>query len=145
MSYEYFINFQLTASIAFGAEVNSAENVDNVFLKMANESLNFSDLKTQLTLLGYTFIPGIMKFFNVKVFSKKVEQFVLDSVREMMSYREKHQIKRHDLIDTLLKIKKSKDDAIKWDEEDLAAQAFLFYLAGLEAVSESKSKVFIAL
>lgn len=102
---------------------------------MANDSLNFSDLKTQLTLLGYTFIPGIMKFFNVKIFSKKVEQFVIDSVREMMAYREKHKIERHDLIDTLLKIKNGEYGSIKWDEEDLAAQAFLFYLAGLEAVS----------
>lgn len=118
--------------------MNSAENADNVFLKMANESLNFADLKTQLTLLGYTFIPGIMKFFKVKVFSKKVEQFVIDSVKEMMSFREKHQIERHDLIDALLKIRNSGDGAIIWDEEDLAAQAFLFYLAGLETVSESK-------
>lgn len=129
----YLICLQIIASIVFGAEVNSAENEDNIFHKLARE-FEFTNLRTQLKLLGYSLVPSLMQFFKVKVFNKHVEQFVTDLVKEIMSYREANNIERHDLIDALIRLKRTQS-TFEWDEEDLAAQAFFFYIAGLDSVS----------
>lgn len=94
-------------------------------------------------MLGYTFFPSLMKIFKVKIFSEKIEQFISDSVWKMIKYREENKISRHDLIDTLIRVKngdlmKNSDSSLGtktlWEKDGLSAQALMFFLAGYETV-----------
>jgi cytochrome P450 family 9 len=147
------------ASTAFGIEVNSFVNPDNDFQIMAEKISNFNNLKTSLKLAGFMIMPWIMKTLKITFFGKEVEVFFHEAVTETMKIREEQGIIRNDMINLLMQAKKgslshdAKEDEkhidgfataqeVKqakstrvWDDDDLAAQCFLFFLGGFDTVN----------
>ena len=148
------------ASCAFGIEVNSFKDPENDFYKIASTITNFANLKTALKFIGYLAIPSFMKAFGITMFGKKLEIFFQEAVHDMMKYREEQGIVRNDMINLLIQAKKgnlshdtTEDQKVTesfatveesqlgksqvktiWDDDDLAAQCFIFFFAGFEPV-----------
>lgn len=139
------------ASSAFGIEINSFKDPNNEFQKIALKATNFGSLKMSAKFIGFLISPALMKFFKVKLFDDEIEDFFHRAIVEMMQVREEKGIIRYDMINLLMQAKKGKlshdakqEDKIKdgfatveesqmgksqvtrvWDDEDLAAQAFV--------------------
>lgn len=152
----------MIASAAFGIEVNSFRDPENDFQNIAKKGADFSGLKTQLKFFGYILVPSLMKMLNIKLFDKDIEVFFQEAVCDMMKYREEKGIVRNDMINLLIQAKKGKlsnntnNNETKeekfnegfatveeaqlgksetiWTDEDLAAQAFIFFFAGFDTV-----------
>lgn len=149
------------ATCAFGIEVNSFKNPENDFHKIALKVTDFGNFKTTLKFVAYLVIPPIMRFLKISLFSKEIENFFQEAVHETMKYREEKGIVRHDMINLLMQAKKGKlshetkaEEKIAdgfatveesqlgkaqvkrvWDDDDLAAQCFIFFFAGFDTVS----------
>jgi len=149
------------ASCAFGINVNSFENPDNDFHEIAKEFLNFSSFSNVLKFVGFIISPAFMKFFDIKFFSNKLTKFFHEATIETIKVREQKGIVRHDMINLLIQAKKGKlvhesntekiadgfatveefetekvSAKQKWDDLDLVAQCFIFFLAGFDTVSK---------
>lgn len=123
-------------NVAFGLDMNSMRNPDSMFRKMGRRVFDTPPLQT-LKVLFLTTFRKICQKFDFMVNTKEVSDFFLSSIRETVEYREKNDIKRNDFLSLLLQIKnhgKISDDvgeAIgKLTLDQLAAQSFLFFLAG---------------
>lgn len=149
------------ATCAFGIEVNSFENPNNFFQELAKEITNFSNLKTVLKFAGYLIAPWLMKFLGVSFISKGAQEFFQEAIVETINTREENKIVRHDMINLLMEARKGNlKHEVKeeekmvdgfatveesevgrslnkrvWEDIDLAAQCFVFFLAGFDTVS----------
>jgi cytochrome P450 family 9 len=148
------------ASCAFGIEVNSFENPTNDFQRLAKKFSDFSSSKTLIKFTGYLFAPKLMKALKVKLFDKEMDEFFQGAILDTIKTREEKGIVRHDMINLLIQAKKgtlshnhAEEEKItdgfatveesnvgksevkrKWDDLDLAAQCFIFFLAGFDTV-----------
>lgn len=147
------------ATCAFGIEVNSFKEPDNAFAEVAKSVTDFSNWKTGLKFFGYAIMAPVMKAFGVRIFSQKVDDFFKEAVVDTMNVREEKGIVRNDVINLLMQVRKgklthdSKDEKVTegfatveesqvgksqvkqfWDDEDLAAQGFIFFFAGFDTV-----------
>ena len=152
------------ASCAFGIQVNSFKNPENDFHRIAKKVTNFTSVKTALKFTGYMVVPRIMKKLGINLLDKESCEFFQEAILETMKIREKKGIIRHDMINLLLQARKGQlvqnnnveeknvegfatveeSDVGKsevrrtWDDEDLAAQCFVFFLAGFDTVFRKK-------
>lgn len=123
-------------NVAFGLEMNSMKDPNSMFRKMGRKVFDMSPLKMMKFMLIMSF-KSLAKKLNLMISDKEVSDFFLSSIRETVEYREKNNIKRNDFLSLLLEIKnhgKISDDigeAVgKLTFEELAAQSFVFFLAG---------------
>ena len=149
------------ASCAFGIEVNSFKEPENDFAEIAAIATSSLGLTTMLKFAGFMLMAPVMKAFKVSFFPKKLEVFFQEAVHETMKIREERGIIRHDMITLLMQAKKgslSHEQKITdkvtegfatveesqigksevkrvWDDDDLAAQCFIFFFAGFETVN----------
>jgi cytochrome P450 family 9 len=149
------------ATCAFGIEVNSFEDPNNSFQGVAKEITDFSNLKTVFKFAGYLIAPWLMKFFGVSFISKSAQKFFQEAIIDTINTREEKGIVRHDMINLLMQVKKGNlNHEVKeeekivdgfatveesevgksqskrvWEDIDLAAQCFVFFLAGFDTVS----------
>ncbi|KAJ2939817.1 hypothetical protein O0L34_g18011 [Tuta absoluta] len=149
------------ASCAFGLKVDSHSDKNNDFY---TQGLNASTFKFKQLMLIFisTSFPWLMNLLKVKLFGVEAQHFFRNIVVSTMQEREKYNTIRPDMIHILMEAKKGKvsheektedDDAgfatVKesavgkkkvtraWTEDDLTAQAVLFFIAGFETVASS--------
>lgn len=152
------------ASCAFGIEVNSFEDPNNSFQVIAQDFSKFGNFKNVLKFAGYLLAPKVMKHLNIKFFEERVNIFFQDAILDTIKVREQKGIIRHDMINLLIQAKKgrlthdSAEETVtdgfatveesqmgkenvkrKWDDDDLAAQCFIFFLAGFDTVATAMS------
>lgn len=123
-------------NVAFGLDMNSMRNPDSMFRKMGRRVFDTPASQT-LKVFFLTTFRKYAQSFNFMINNKEVSDFFLGSIKETVEYRESNDIKRNDFLSLLLQIKnhgKINDDtgeAIgKLTVNELAAQSFLFFLAG---------------
>lgn len=155
----------IIATCAFGIEVNSFENPDNEFQKITEKATNFATLKNMLVMAGYQLVPKLMKALNLSIMDKDMCQFFQTTILNVMKEREAKGIVRHDMINLLMEAQKGKlsysaeekttegfatveesdigksQVTRKWEDEEIAAQAFIFFLAGFDTVSTTMSLI----
>lgn len=146
------------ATCAFGIEVNSFENPKNDFHRISAKIANFSSVLTTLKFVGYFAAPKLMRALKIKFFDDETTEFFQKAINETMRVRDQQGIIRHDMINLLIQAKKGnltheKDteneksvegfatveesqvgkNAVtrKWEDDDLYAQCFIFFFAGL--------------
>nr|ULR85442.1 cytochrome P450 [Spodoptera frugiperda] len=151
------------ASCAFGLKVDSQTEQNNEFYVMGKAATNFNFLQILKFFLILN-IPRVTKMFKLDLVTKSVQKFFTNLVLDTMKEREMRNIVRPDMIHLLIEAKKGKlshddvksnDDATgfatveessvglrnvinrEWSDNDLVAQAFLFFVAGFESVSSS--------
>ncbi|GBP26435.1 Cytochrome P450 9e2 [Eumeta japonica] len=147
------------ATCAFGLQVDSVAEKENEFYKMG-EKLTTLRIIQFLQIIFNVLFPFFNKIATFEVFSKEAIGYLRSLVFSAIKNRDDNKAFRPDLIQILLEAKKGtlkhenlKDEkdagfatveestigknAIKrtWDDEDLFAQAILFFFAGFETVS----------
>ncbi|XP_026324881.1 probable cytochrome P450 9f2 [Hyposmocoma kahamanoa] len=152
------------ASCAFGLKVNSYMDKDNQFYTMGKTVSNFT-LRQLLMFFMLSSFPKLAGIFKLTLFPESVQNFYRTLVMETMQNRELQKIVRPDMIHLLMEARKGKlthDEessqdkdagfaAVEessfgmrqvnrvWSDDDLIAQAILFFVAGFETVSSAMS------
>lgn len=122
-------------NVAFGLEMNSLKDPDSMFRKMGKKNFDVRAGKTLKVIFVMNF-KKLARRLGVKLIDEDVSDFFMSSIRETVEYREKHDVKRNDFLSLLIQLKnhgKLNDEAEevgKLTFEEIAAQAFLFFLAG---------------
>jgi cytochrome P450 family 9 len=127
---------------------------------MANNLTNFGNIKSILKFSAYMIAPWLMRLLKITFFGKEVDNFFNAAVLGMMKDREEKGIIRNDMLNLLIQAKKGNlhqnelneekinegfatveeskmkksDTKTVWSDEDLAAQAFIFFFAGFDTV-----------
>jgi len=86
-----------------------------------------------------TYLSSLAKLgLPVRVVHPDITKFFIRIVRETVDSREREQIRRNDFMDLLLDLKRQ-ENGIGLTVEQLAAQAFVFFVAGFETSSSNMS------
>ncbi|XP_058130758.1 probable cytochrome P450 6a13 [Anopheles ziemanni] len=133
---------------AFGIECNTLKAPDSEFRKYGLKALEL-DLVTLTKFIFASSYPNVAKKLGMRIVFRDVEEFFMNIVRETVNYRETNNIQRNDFMNLLLQIKnmgKLDDTAanvgkgeIGMTQTELAAQVFIFFLAGFETSSTTQS------
>ncbi|XP_053607719.1 cytochrome P450 9e2-like [Plodia interpunctella] len=152
------------ASCAFGLKVNSHAEQNNEFYDKGREASTFN-FKQILKFFALNLFPRLMTLLRQSIFSEDTKMFFKDIVLSTMKNREVNNIVRPDMIHLLMEAKKGKlvhedktvedanagfatvsesavgkkDISRVWSDNDLIAQAVLFFIAGFETVSSVMS------
>lgn len=120
---------------AFGIECNSLLDQDAIFRRMGKKTLTERRHSGPVVLFMLAF-SRIARLFRMKLLPDDVTTFFLRIVRETVEYRETNGIQRNDFMDLLINLKNEKDPAMdSITINEIAAQAFVFFLAGFETSS----------
>ncbi|XP_001599214.2 probable cytochrome P450 6a13 [Nasonia vitripennis] len=143
-------------SCAFGIQINALSDEDSEFRKAARR-LSKPSYKATLWRMLRTSMPKLYKLLGVQVIDPSVTKFFMDVVSQMVKERENKALKRHDFMDLLIELKnrgtleldngnglRAHNDEevpvaeeIVLDENTIAAQAFVFFVAGYETSSNT--------
>lgn len=121
----------IIGTCAFGIECNSLDDPQAEFRRMGRAIFE----KPRRGPLGITFVQAyrrLSRFLNIKLIDDKVSAFFLNVITETVAYREAHGVRRNDFLDLLIELRR-KDGSLSIEE--MAAQAFIFFLAGFETSS----------
>lgn len=132
-------------SCAFGLESNSFTNPNPEFRKCG---MTFAQktVKQSLSMALALCCPQILSFFRQSYIDPSITKFFMRVLKETVDFRERTKFQRNDMLDLLIKLKnnesidddsddatratKTEDVAISFN--DLASQAFIFFLGGFE-------------
>lgn len=143
----------IIASVAFGIDINCIEDPDTDFRVYGRKAFELS-FKTAVVQSLSFISPALLKFFKVRVTNKEVETFVVSVVEQTLRYREENNVVRKDFFQLMVQLRNaghvesdgqwnvsvSKDQSVKsLTMNEMAAQAFIFYLAGFETSSSTMS------
>lgn len=157
------LTVDIIGSTAFGLEVNSIENPENDFMRIAEKSSDFQKPIVLFKFIGFFLFPKLMAFLRIKFFDEETNTFFTYAIKETFKTREKEgKSVRHDMIDLLIQARKgtlNHDESpeiqdqnegfavveehdvgkvkIKreWEDDEITAQCFIFFFAGFETIS----------
>ncbi|XP_049800337.1 cytochrome P450 9e2-like [Schistocerca nitens] len=131
------------ATTAFGVKVDSLSEPQNSFYRMGRELTNI-----KLTAVGYLLSPKLMQLLGIPLLDRSATEFFRSMVIETIETREKQGIVRPDVIHLLMQARRGELNSEDADKEgsteprakrlsndDIAAQAILFFFGGFETVS----------
>ncbi|XP_017777324.1 PREDICTED: cytochrome P450 9e2-like isoform X2 [Nicrophorus vespilloides] len=149
------------ASCAFGVQCDSIKDRENDFYMMGKDAMQFEGFRLYKFFLFAVF-PKLFQFFKCRVFPKTTSDFFMNIIQETFEYRSANGVVRPDMLHLLMEAKKGKlkhednqDDKVdkgfavieessigkreivqkEITNEDIAAQAFIFFFAGFETAS----------
>lgn len=142
-SFTRFANDVIGTS-AFGVTCDSLKHRNNEFYVMGKALTNFSGLRS-LRFFSYTISPFLSKLLRIRFLNKKLEEFFKNLIRETLAIRTQKNIIRADMIQLLMAAQRIREqDAIDGEQkhkknsisdDDITAQALIFFLAGFEVIS----------
>ncbi|KAJ8683698.1 hypothetical protein QAD02_019490 [Eretmocerus hayati] len=143
---EMFAKFttDLIGTTAFGMKFNSLLDPNAEFRKRGKQIFETS-YRRYLELIAIFLAPPLRIFTKPTFFEKNNSKFLSDTFWNVINHRMTTGIKRADFIDLLIDIKKSQDDdfsnSYKLDDDDLVAQAAIFFSGGFETSATTSSFV----
>lgn len=139
------------ASVAFGIDINCIKNPDNEFRKYGQRIFK-PTLANILRVNINIWSPKLSKMLGLRFVDKEIGDFMIETVRQNMEYREKNNISRKDIFQLLMQLRntgqiqegddwsaKAQSDKKSLTLEEMAAQAFVFYGGGFESSSSAMS------
>nr|XP_022920448.1 cytochrome P450 6a2-like [Onthophagus taurus] len=111
-------------SVAFGLECNSFKVPEAEFRKNGKKIFEPS-LKRKVRVFLITSFPNLCKKLGLVFIPKEVTNFFLQVVKTMIDHRAANNIKRNDFMQILI-------DLNNLTVNQIAAQAFVFFIAGFE-------------
>ncbi|XP_058979626.1 cytochrome P450 6A1-like [Musca domestica] len=127
------------ASVAFGIECNSLRNAEDKFLQLGRKSIEVQRHNALIMTLIDGF-PRLSRMLGMRTLPQDVHEFFMQTIRETVEYRERNKIQRSDFLNILIELKNTVDDKSGlggMELEELAAQVFVFFLAGFETSSST--------
>nr|CAD7610661.1 unnamed protein product [Timema genevievae] len=153
-------------SCAFGLQINSMKESDSEFRRMGNKIFKPNHRTSIVRSISLFFRP-IFWILKPAAMSQEVNDFFIDLFKDSMSYREKNKVVRNDFLQLLIQLKNKgkvdedrlsskddihltitekvsaadaeKDEPLEMTDTLLAAQCFVFFLAGFETSSTTIS------
>lgn len=131
------LTMDIIGNVAFGIECNTMKDPNSEFTRIGRKIF---EPNSSLIILGIltTMFPKLSRYLRVKINDPVVTEFFLKLLTDTIKYREENNIQRNDFLSLLIQIKNTG----KLDGEDadlgtltfneLAAQVFLFFVAGFE-------------
>lgn len=121
---------------AFGIECNSLKDPNATFRQMGKKVFDQPKLGSIGRIIVASF-PALARMLGMRAHHKDVTDFFLNAVKETVAYREQNNIKRNDFMDLLINLKNNPATSEHGGLtiEEIAAQAFVFFLAGFETSS----------
>ncbi|XP_055589826.1 probable cytochrome P450 9f2 [Uranotaenia lowii] len=153
------------ATVAFGIEVDSLRDRDNDFYVKGKQLLSFDSIFVFVKMMAIMMMPKLMEKLGVDLADPKLTQYFKNMITDNMKQRAAHGIIRNDMIHMLMEVKKGslkhqdEDTSTKdagfatveestvgkashtrvWNDNELIAQCFLFFLAGFDSISTAMS------
>ncbi|XP_049776099.1 cytochrome P450 9e2-like [Schistocerca cancellata] len=134
----------IIATTAFGIKVDSLSDPGNQFYRMGRSLISIRPLVG----VGYMMSPRLMEFLGIPFFDPKTVGFFRTMVSDTIETREKQGIVRHDMIHLLMQSRRgelsshdgdkngvSETKGRELSEDDIAAQAMLFFFGGFDTVA----------
>ncbi|XP_031628928.1 probable cytochrome P450 6d5 [Contarinia nasturtii] len=137
------------ASVAFGIDVDTITNPNNDF-RVYGRKVFEASISNSIRLSFNFIAPKLMNLLRIKSVSQQVENFIFSIVKQNLEYRENNNVTRKDFFQLLIQLRNTGtvqlDDqwetVIKADEsqksmslKEIAAQSYVFYIAGFETSS----------
>nr|XP_022920374.1 probable cytochrome P450 6a20 [Onthophagus taurus] len=119
-------------SCAFGVECDSFKNPNAQFRKYGRKALTPS-FKFQMRRILTMISPFLVKFLRIHFVEKDVVDFFIGVIRDVVNYRLTKNVTRNDFLQILIDTEKQENSTSTI--EQLAAQAFVFFIAGFETSS----------
>ena len=135
-------NTSIISSTAFGIDNDCVNNPDHIFRRMGAKNFEVT-WRTDMRNLLSLFAPKLIKLFKFKIIEPDVEDFIFSIVKQTVNYREDKNFSRNDFMQLLIQLKNHGYVSVDKDEKDsdnnevkklsfndMAAQVFVFFLAG---------------
>uniref|UniRef100_A0A1B6MFF0 Cytochrome P450 n=1 Tax=Graphocephala atropunctata TaxID=36148 RepID=A0A1B6MFF0_9HEMI len=141
---DLFLRYGLAiiASTAFGIESDVLSDKSSTFFEMA-ESITAPTLSAMFRMGLMMYGGNIAKMFNLRILPKESHEFFFNLAKDTVTFRETHEKTRQDIMQLLMQLLKQEgknaDEGMSITIEELAAQTFVFILAGYETTSTSMS------
>ncbi|KAF2881549.1 hypothetical protein ILUMI_24625 [Ignelater luminosus] len=150
------------ASTAFGVTCDSLKDPENEFYVMGKEATDTKGFWKNLRVIVLFICPSVCKLLGIKVFDKRISEFFRRLVKTNIESREKNGIVRPDMIHLLMEARKGRlkheqsasvidagfavveesnvgkeenRQKKQLSDDDLTAQALIFFFAGFDSVS----------
>ncbi|XP_017776423.1 PREDICTED: cytochrome P450 9e2-like [Nicrophorus vespilloides] len=150
------------ATCAFGVQCNSIKQRNNEFYLMGNLATDFTGIWKITKLLIYMMLPKLSKILGFSFFEKSVSIFFRRIIKDTIKMREENNVTRPDMIHLLMDARKGQ---LNYDEniaiqdagfaaveeseigktvkkvkdvitdDDITAQALIFFFAGFDSVA----------
>ncbi|XP_070161412.1 cytochrome P450 6B7-like [Polyergus mexicanus] len=143
---------EIIATCFFGLKINTIQNDDSEFRKICKKIV---DPSLEIAMKRYIrdYMPGIFKWLSVCLTPRDVTAYFTKIVKEIITHRQMNNITRNDIMQTLIDLKyketkmenvlaqneTSESNDIVIDDMVIAAQSFIFFLAGFETSSTTMS------
>ena len=132
----------IIGSCAFGLECNSFKEENAPFRENGRKFFDFTKSRLIKSMISSNF-PAVGKFLGFGITPPDVTEFFMKVVEDTVKYRESNNIVRKDFMQLLIDIKNNKlvgEEGVKQDGttltmRELAAQSFVFFVAGFETSS----------
>lgn len=128
----------LIGTTAYGLKVNCLNNPNAEFRECGKKIFDFT-MKRGFEILTMFFMPSLIKIVRPNFFGKESSDFLRKAFWETVHFRMSSGIRREDLIDLLIELKKNHENedlgGFKFDGDDLVAQAAVFFTGGFETSS----------
>ncbi|XP_017004724.2 probable cytochrome P450 6a14 [Drosophila takahashii] len=135
-------------SCAFGLECDSLQDPNAEFRQKGREI--FTKRRYPQSVQAFVFTnPKLAKLLRMKILPDEITKFFMSAVKNTVDYRLKNGIKRNDFIDQLIQLRAEDQEAAKSGKgidlskgltlEQMAAQSFVFFVAGFETSSSTMS------
>ncbi|RZC37404.1 p450 domain containing protein, partial [Asbolus verrucosus] len=129
-------------SCAFGLDCKSFEDENSPFRVYGKKHFEKTGIQRLKRIFAMNF-PRLVKMLHVTLTPKEVADFFMKIVRETVEYRERNDYRRNDFMQLLIDMKNNKlvgEDGSKLEDtvltmNEVAAQSFVFFLAGFETSS----------
>lgn len=119
-------------SVAFGIDCNSLEDKNSKFYEMGIRI--FSTPSSFFNRVLRSSFKDLSRKLHIKAIPEDISDFYMGITKETVAYREQNpQVNRQDFMNLLLQLKKNNEVTI----EQIAAQSFIFFLAGYETSSST--------
>lgn len=148
-------NTNIISSVAFGIENDCINEPDHIFRKMGAKVFEPSLTNGLRGMLAFL-MPNLFHKLKLRAVDREVEDFIFSIVNQTVDYREKNNFSRNDFMQLLIQLKnqgyvsvdkdseetKTENDVEnhkKLDMNQLAANVFVFFVAGFETSSSTLS------
>lgn len=135
----------IIGNVAFGLDCNTLVNANAKFREIGMKT--FDEPRHSIVVQGLLMMrPSLVKLLGIKIIPDEVSDYFTEVVRNTVSYRVANNIKRNDFMDLLVNMYNAKKSNSEEDADmeglsmnEIAAQAFVFFLAGFETSSTAMS------
>lgn len=117
---------------AFGIDCNSLEDKNSKFYEMGTKI--FASPSSFFKRFMRNTFSDLARKLHIRLLPENITDFYMSVTKQTVEYREKNpEVNRQDFMNLLIQLKKTNDVTV----EQIAAQSFIFFLAGFETSSST--------